>query len=362
MSDEQQGGGEKEFEASEQKKRRAREEGNVPQSKETNTLALIIGMLIAALLFQASTASGLFSDFSAMLYHGDRFADDIFEADGGATLSWISGALVKLIPLFLIVLVAVLIALVVQRSVAFSMKKIKPNMKNLSPAENLKKRYGPRGLIDFARDTAKMLFAGAIAAVFLFQFVEDYYASSAIQAGQIAEFTFRQTLYLILCFFVFQAALAAIDLPVQRQLHANRLKMTREEMKKELKQSEGDPQLKQSRREKASKISRGEMLQNVRSATVVMVNPQHYAVALKWEPEGDKAPVCVAKGVDHLAARIREVAIASNVPIHRDPPAARSIYQLVDIDEEILPEHFAAVAAAIQFVERVRGAMGRDDG
>jgi flagellar biosynthetic protein FlhB len=88
-----------------------------------------------------------------------------------------------------------------------------------------------------------------------------------------------------------------------------------------------------------------------------MVNPEHYAVALKWDPESSKAPVCVAKGVDHLAARIREVATANNVPIYRDPPAARSMYGLVEVDEEIRPEHFAAVAAAINFVERVKRHM-----
>ena len=92
-------------------------------------------------------------------------------------------------------------------------------------------------------------------------------------------------------------------------------------------------------------------------ASVVMVNPEHYAVALKWEPDSDRAPVCVAKGVDHLAARIREIALANDVPIYRDPPATRSIYRLVEVDEEILPEHFAAVAAAISFVDRLKSHM-----
>jgi flagellar biosynthetic protein FlhB len=96
------------------------------------------------------------------------------------------------------------------------------------------------------------------------------------------------------------------------------------------------------------------MLQNVKDATVIMVNPTHYAVALKWDPDSNRAPVCVAKGVDNLAAKIREIAQANDVPIYRDPPAARSLYNLVDIDEEIRPEHFAAVAAAIQFIERAR--------
>ena len=96
------------------------------------------------------------------------------------------------------------------------------------------------------------------------------------------------------------------------------------------------------------------MMQNVKTATVVMVNPEHYAVALQWDPEGGRAPVCVAKGVDHLAAKIRETAKANDIPIYRDPPSTRSIYRLVEIDEEIHPDHFAAVAAAISFVDRVR--------
>ena len=95
------------------------------------------------------------------------------------------------------------------------------------------------------------------------------------------------------------------------------------------------------------------MLDAVKDATVVMVNPEHYAVALKWDPNGGTAPIVVAKGVDHLAAKIREVAKEHNVPIYRDPPATRSIYKLVEIDEEIQQIHFAAVASAIQYVQRI---------
>jgi flagellar biosynthetic protein FlhB len=100
------------------------------------------------------------------------------------------------------------------------------------------------------------------------------------------------------------------------------------------------------------------MLANVRDATVVMTNPEHFAVALRWDPASGRAPVCVAKGVDHLAASIREAAVAAGVPLYRDPPTARSLYRLLDVDDEIKPEHFAAVVAAIQFVEQVRAGMG----
>ena len=361
MAEEDNDSGEKELEASEQKRRKAREQGDVPQSRETNTLALILGIMAATYTLKSAAGMAVFSDFSALLYNGDAFARDIFEDDGQATRDWVFGAMIHFLPVLLILMAAVLVALIVQRSVTFSMDKLKPKMKNLSPVENLKKRYGPRGITDFLKDTAKLIFAGGIGAVFLFQFIRDYYAVSAVQGGQFADFTFRQVLNLILYFCIFQFVLAAIDLPLQQRLHANRLKMTREEMKKEMKQNEGDPMLKSQRREKGRQISRGEMLQNVKDSTVVMVNPEHYAVALKWDPDSNRAPVCVAKGVDHLAARIREVALANNVPIYRDPPATRSIYRLVDIDEEIHKEHFAAVAAAIQFVERARAGLGQGD-
>ena len=357
MAEQESDSGEKEFEATEQRRQQAREEGNVPQSKETNTLALILGTMAAAMVLQFAIGNAVFQDFSSMLYHIDSYSEDIFDSGGAETRSWLSTTLFKFVPMLGILAAVVLLALVAQRSVSFSAKKIQADMKKLSPMENLKKKYGTRGLLDFLKDTVKLLFAATIAIVFLAQLARDYYASSAIQHGQFAEFTFAQVLKLIFWFLLFQFVLAAIDLPLQRRLHANQLKMSREEMKKELKQSEGDPQIKQQRRQQASKISRGQMVQNVKGATVVMVNPEHYAVALKWDPESNKAPVCVAKGVDHLAARIREIATANNVPIYRDPPATRSIYRLVEIDQEVRPEHFAAVAAAINFVERVRRHM-----
>ena len=357
MSQEGSDSGEKEFEASEQKKLQARQDGDVAQSKEANTLALIVGIACAALLLQYTIGEIVFSKFSAYLYHTDRFSDDVFNSNGTQTVNWLVDVLVKISPLFIVLFVIILLALILQRAIAFSPKKIKPDVSKLSPMKNLKQKYGPKGLLDFLKDTSKLFFAGAIAITFIVQFTENYYASSAVRMGQLSNFTFTPVFKLILIFGLFQTVLAVIDIPLQKRLHANKLKMSREDMKKEMKQSEGDPHLKQARREKASKISRGEMIDNVKTATVIMVNPEHYAVALKWDPDSNMAPICVAKGIDHMAARIRETALAHNVPIYRDPPSTRALYRLVDIDEEIRPESFAAVAAAIQFVERVRKHM-----
>lgn len=351
---EQDDSAEKEFDPTEERLSQARLEGNIPQSKEANAFALTLGIVVAAFVLNALVGQTLFNDFSSMLYHGDAYAEDIFDGGGSATWGWIGSVMLHLLPIFLVLVAIVLGSLIVQRAITFSMKKIELNIKNISPMENVKKRYSATGLLDFVKDTFKLLFAGGLGVIFLIQFMEDYYAAAEMQMGDFYQFTFDQVLRLILYFLAFQIVLAVIDLPLQRQLHLNKLKMSREEMKKEMKQSEGDPEFKMKRREKASKISRGQMLQNVKTATVVMVNPTHYAVALKWDPESQKAPVCVAKGVDHMAAKIRELATEYKVPIYRDPPAARSLYNLVEIDEEIRPEHFAAVAAAIQFIDRLK--------
>lgn len=354
MAEQDQDSGEKEFEATEQRLREARQEGNVPQSKEANAFALILGILIAALILDAVVGPRLFDDFSRMLYHGDAFAADIFEGDGGATWSWLGTVMLALSPILLVMAVLVLAGLIIQRSISFSAKKILPDMKKINPVDNIKNKYGTKGITDFLKDTVKMLFAGGLGTLFLIQFTRDYYGSSSVDTADFYQFTFSQVLRLILYFFAFQFVLAALDLPLQWRIHSNKLRMSREDMKKELKQSEGDPHMRQQRREKATKISRGQMLQNVKTATVVMVNPTHYSVALKWDPDSKLAPVCVAKGTDHLAMKIRELAIENNVPIYSDPPATRSIYAMVEVDEEIQPEHFAAVAAAIQFVDRLR--------
>ncbi|MEM6652587.1 MAG: flagellar type III secretion system protein FlhB [Pseudomonadota bacterium] len=362
MADQEQQAGEKEFAATEERLRQARQDGDVPMSKEANAFGLIIGIGLGLAIFLMISSDALSTGFSSIFYHADQYAADMFTSQGEQTREALSEIMFALVPLFGVLVACVLLVLILQRGIAFSTKKIEPDIKKISPIENIKNKYGAKGLLDFLKDAAKMIFAGLIAAYFLVFFASEYYGSSAIGRGQMVDFTLAQLVKLILYFGAFQLLLAALDVPLQRYLHAQRLKMTREDLKKEMKQNEGDPQLKQQRRERGTQITRSDMLKNVETATVVMVNPEHYAVALKWDPESDQAPICVAKGVDHLAAKIREVAQANHVPIYRDPPTARSLYRLVEIDEEIRQEHFAAVAAAIQYVDRVRQHLkGRDD-
>jgi flagellar biosynthetic protein FlhB len=354
MSDNEQDKDQKEFEATEQRRRDARRDGDVVQSKELNAFALTLGILISAVCFKVLFGGQFLTSFAALLYHADNVSANIFSNQGGSSDGLYFDLILAAGSLLLIPLALIALSILLQQSFVVSGKRIKPDIKKISPVSNFKKKYGKEGMTEFLKDAAKMLFAGAISTFFLWQFAQEYYASSAVQLGQFVDFTFSQVVNLIICFAAFQFCLAVVDFPLQRNLHAERIKMSREDLKKETKQSEGDPQLKQSRRQKAIQISKNDMLKQVETATVIMVNPTHYAVALRWDRDGGRAPVCVAKGVDNMAARIRELAIQHSVPIYSDPPSTRAIYKNIDIDEEIQDQHFGAVAAAIQFVEAIQ--------
>jgi flagellar biosynthesis protein FlhB len=149
-------------------------------------------------------------------------------------------------------------------------------------------------------------------------------------------------------------SVGAVDYLWQRHDHMRKNRMSRKEMMDEMKQSEGDPHMKQQRRQRAYDIATNRMLTDVPKADVVIVNPTHYAVALKWDRSSPGAPICLAKGVDEIAARIRELAAEAGVPVHSDPPAARAIHATVEIGQEIKADHYRAVAAAIRFSEAMR--------
>jgi flagellar biosynthetic protein FlhB len=140
----------------------------------------------------------------------------------------------------------------------------------------------------------------------------------------------------------------------QRAQHLRRNRMSRQEMVDENKDQEGDPHVKMQRRQRGQEIATNRMLQDVAKADVVVVNPTHYAVALRWNRKGRGAPICVAKGFDEVAARIREKAALAGVPLHSDPATARAIHASVQIGQPILPDHYRAVAAAIRFAEAMR--------
>lgn len=334
---------------------KAREDGDVAQSKETNAAASYLGFYLAVALASGGAAASLAFGLSQFLRDPATYAAQAFSGDGdGFIFSLSMNALKSAGLFFLLPMLGVVASLIAQQSVVFSFKKIKPKLSRLSMIANAKKKYGTDGLVEFAKSATKLIVICILfGAIFANRFTQ-LPADSLLPAQALPQALLREGVIFAGLVVIFSVALALVDLPWSRHQHTKKLKMTFEELKKESKEQEGDPTMKQSRRERGQAIARNRMMKDVPDADVVIVNPTHYAVALKWERKGGSAPVCVAKGTDEIAAKIREIATMSGVPIRSDPPTARAIHAAVEIGDEIKREHYAAVAAAIHFADTMR--------
>lgn len=240
-----------------------------------------------------------------------------------------------------------------QSGLLFTGEKLKPDWSRVSPLKGFQRIFGPDGLVQFLKTFLKLVAVGAICWLVLRPHVRELETMAAMPPALILPLARDLAIALMASALVFLGFTAGADYLWQRFRFAQRMKMTREELKEDFKQSEGDPHVKAKLKQIRAQRSRQRMMQNVPKATVVVTNPTHYSVALRYEA-GDAAPVCVAKGVDALALRIREVAREHAVPIVENVPLARALYAAVDVDETIPREHFEAAAKVIGFVMQRR--------
>ena len=348
---------EKSFDASEQKIRDAREKGNVPQSMEVNTVLLYIGMAVAVLLVGGSATSAIAEKLIGLLanpkVYGDQF---LYNQDKSLLSDLMLDVISSMSPLILIPAAFVLLSLIAQQAIVFAPSKIKPKLSKISPLKNAKQKYGPDGLVEFLKSAAKLVTISTVAGLFLWKQYPELPQMSQLSAHILPAEMMSRTLLLFFFVILVFAAIAMLDLPWKRYSHQKKLRMSFQELKEESKKNEGDPAQKQARRARAYEISMNTMIRDVVSADVIIVNPTHYAVALKWERARGTVPVCIAKGIDGVAMRIREAGEGAKVPIHSDPPCARSLHAMVEIGQAIQPEHYAAVAAAIHFADHLKTA------
>ncbi|MFN3931041.1 MAG: flagellar biosynthesis protein FlhB [Brevundimonas sp.] len=240
-----------------------------------------------------------------------------------------------------------------QSGLLFTAEKLKPDWSKVSPLKGFKRIFGPDGLVQFIKTFLKLIAVGVICWLVLKPHVRELENLAAMSPALILPFARDLAIALMVSALIFLGFTAGADYIWQRYRFAERMKMTKEETKEDYKQSEGDPHVKAKLKQIRAQRSRQRMMQNVPKATVIVTNPTHYSVALRYEA-GDAAPVCVAKGVDTLALRIREVAREHKVPIVENVPLARALYAAVDIDETIPREHFEAAARVIGFVMQKR--------
>jgi len=227
---------------------------------------------------------------------------------------------------------------------------MKPDWKKLSPLAGFKRIFGAQGLINFLKGLGKLVIVGAMMVFALWpdrtMIVSLLYAEDLSVMLTARELVLKLLILTILAMSV----ISGLDFAWQVQSWKKRLRMTREEVRKEQKETDGDPQIKARQRQLREAQSRRRMTQAVKEATVLIMNPTHFAVALKYESGVNNAPVCTGKGMDELALRMRQIARDHNVPVIENPPLARALHASADLDREIPLDHYEAVAKIIGFV------------
>lgn len=344
----------KQHEASQKRLDDARNRGEVPKSVDLAAASGYAGLLLAALVGGPAALQHFGQTAMVLLDQSDRLGPLIVE-NGSAPFAGLSRQFsMAVAPFFLIPTLAVVLTLLGQRAVIFAPEKLLIKWSRISPIATAKQKFGLDGLFEFGKSIAKMIALSVILGLFLQDRLAQILASLQlvpvmgvqIMLDVIADFLF----FVVLVVTVF----GVLDYIWQRRQHLRRNRMSRKDMVDEMKDSEGDPHVKMQRRQRGQQIATNRMLKDVATADVILVNPTHYAVALKWNRKGKAAPICVAKGVGEIAARIRERAAAAGVPIHSDPPTARAIYATVDLGKTIQVDQYRAVAAAIRFAEAMR--------
>ena len=332
--------------ASARRLEQARAQGDVPLSREVPVVA---GLAAAVLVLMLGAPTGL-NGFGARLA---RMLAEPESADA-ALHQAIWTALALLVPFVAAVLVAGAAATLAQTQFLLHLGALQPDFARLDPRRGLRRIGGRESLIQAGRALLKLAILGWAGWHALSGVLPDAGRTLMEPPGVLLDRLVRALLHLVMLVLGAQTCFAGFDLLLVRLRYARRMRMSREEQREETKDSEGDPHVKGKLRRLRNARARRRMMAAVPTATVVITNPTHYAIALRYEQGKGGAPRVVAKGVDEVAARIRAVAEESRVPLVANPPLARALYK-VDLDREVPAEHFQAVAEVIAYVWRLRG-------
>ncbi|MBX9745599.1 MAG: flagellar biosynthesis protein FlhB [Hyphomonadaceae bacterium] len=336
----------------------ARERGDIIYSAEVGAaLSLMAATAVVAFM------SGPIVTQMAQGFIGFIAMPDQFSTDGGSLRAIMTSVVMKLGAIFGLTALAFAAAGVASRYVqdqpTFTGEKLTPKLEKLNPVEGFKRVFGKQAFASFVKSLAKLVLVGAVVGWVLWPHDAAIENLSLLEPAAFLPFIQDKVVALLLAVASAAAVLAVIDYVFTRQSYMKRQRMSRREIKDELRQQDGDPMVKAKLRQIRIQRSRQRMMQSVPQASVVITNPTHYAVALKYVAGETPAPMCLAMGVDAVAQRIREVAQEHDIPIVEDPPLARALFATAEIDQPIPKEHYEAVAKVIGFVMRLARRRGR---
>jgi flagellar biosynthetic protein FlhB len=332
----------------------ARRRGEFARSQDMLAAAAVGGFVLVGAVGGAGALLAAGEAAMVLIDQPDRLSRVMAEGGKPVLGQAVFAVLTPLAVFFAAPALAVTGMLLATRGIVFSPEKLAPQLSRISPFATAKQKFGLDGLVEFAKSTVKLTLISVLIGWFLMLRAPDILHSFALAPALSLTLMLRLLAEFLLLALLILAVIGGLDFRWQAHRHLQRNRMSRKEMTDEMKESEGDPHVKGQRRQRAQEIATNQMLADVPRADVIIVNPTHYAVALQWKRGSRTAPICLAKGVDEIAARIRERAAEAGVPIHSDPPTARAIHATVEIGAPILAEHFKAVAAAIRFSEAMR--------
>lgn len=353
MAEEDDNGQEKTEEASSRKLEKAREEGQIPRSRDLTTTAILLLGTIGLFVF-GQFMGGKMIDVTRHSFTIPR--DEIF--DPNAMISYLSSSmyegLMSLLPLFGMLLVASILGPIALGGWLFSGKAMAPKLSRMDPIAGIKRMFSLKALIELAKALGKVTVILGVTIIVLMAFEQAMFRLSDETVNSAIIHSLLISGYAAIILSASTILIAAVDVPFQIWDHNKKLKMSRQEMKDEVKDTEGKPEVKGRIRQLQREMAQRRMMANVPDADVIITNPTHYAVALKYDPDKMATPVMLAKGGDHTALKIREIAKAHKIEIIESPVLARAIYHTTDVDQEIPAGLYVAVAQVLAYVFQLR--------
>ena len=332
----------------------ALEKGNTPFSREIVSLGSLLAMIAAVTMVIPAMVLALTTTLRSYFEAMNQAALET-PSDAAVLLKGLmQSVLIALVPVLMLIALGGVVGSLVQNIPSASWDRVAPNWDRLSPGKNINKIIGKEALVEFAKTTAKFLALSVLIYIVLKNKISDLFNIGLGDPSAIPDVIQKTALDILTPTAIFVLLLAIADMVWTRIKWWNDLKMTRQEQKDEYKNAEGDPQLKQKRRMVAQKRLKTRMMADLPKATLVVVNPTHFAVAMRYVPEEGGAPIVLAKGLDLVALKIRELCEEHKIPIVENKPLARSLFSSCEVGEMIPAEYYKAVAEVIHFVERRR--------
>ena len=349
--------GEKTEKATPKKRRDARRKGQVAKSGELPSAAVLLGTAVLLFLY-ASVMREKIEQLFLVSFYDYMLMELTFENISVVFSQLISQGLILMAPIFLAAIIVAVAATYAQIGFLLSAEAMKPNFSKLNPIKGIANLFKLRSLVELLKSVLKLTIIGVVVYNAIWGEKEQFMQMGNWDLAHTFSYTARIILSLGVQIGVILCILALFDYAYQRYEYEKNLRMTKQEVKQEYKNMEGDPLIKSRIREKQRKMAMQRMMQEVPKADVVITNPTHFAVAIKYDAEQSDAPVVVAKGMDYVALKIREIAEANGVIQMENKPLARALYNEVEIGQTIPAELFQAVAEVLAYVYKLKGKTG----